>query len=235
MTLFNKDLQKRVEILNRFINTSLEPFYHEYKDHFEALAEIAKLSGDEGEGSTFYRSGTKNELEKKTFVDEFRNKRQGLALFAMSHCRVLEIGFNSGFSSLLMLVSNPELKVVSVDIGHHSYVKPCGEYLKKHFADRFELIIGDSREALPVLFHDDKSFDGYHIDGGHDTNVAETDLCNIINNADNGSVICFDDADFAPLRSMLTLYLLKGSVTRIFDHQNFYLSALNQVFLRVNK
>lgn len=235
MTIFNNLMSTRYEILNGFNHFQNEPFFHFYREHLISLIDIVNNSGDRGEGSLFFRHGHKDkDLDINAFNEEYKLKRQGLALFALSKTRVLEIGFNSGFSALLMLSANPNLQVVCVDIGSHTYAEPCGKYLKKHFGERFSLIIGDSREVLPILFHDDKKFDGYHIDGGHETNIAETDLCNIINNADNGSIICFDDTDYQHLRPMLTLYLLKGSVTNVFDKVP-HLASQNQMFLRVTK
>jgi len=133
-----------------------------------------------------------------------------------------------------MLSANPNLKIVSVDVGYHSYVQPCAKYLKKIFGDRFTLIIGDSREVLPIYFcNNNNNFDGYHIDGSHQESIAETDLCNIINSACDGSIICFDDANFPQLRNIITMYLLQGSVSHIFDPVG--LTSKDQMFLKVDK
>ena len=233
MTMFYNSAKGRYTVLKQFENAYDDPFFTAYKPHLKALLEIVEQSGDAGEGSVFYGFGYKERTADK-LDPEFRDKREGIALFAMSKSRVLEIGFNSGFSSLLMLIANPNLKIVSVDAGYHSYTPACGRYLEKEFGDRFRLVMGDSRELLPILLHNDHDFDGYHIDGGHQEGVAESDLCSIINVAKDGSTICFDDADFPQLRRILTLYLLKGSVSHIFDPAH-HLPSRNQMFLRVNR
>jgi hypothetical protein len=231
--MFYNTSKIRYDILRQFENDQNEPFAHVYKEHISTLLDIVEKSGDEGEGSIFYGYDYKDRTADK-LDPEFKNKRQGIALFAMSKSRVLEVGFNCGFSALLMLIANPNLKIVSVDIGYHSYVPQCAKYLKEVFGDRFTLILGDSREILPMYLFNDNNFDGYHIDGDHREPGAETDLCNVINLARPGSVICFDDADFPQLRNIITLYMLQGSVSHIFD-PSFRLPSKNQMFLRINK
>jgi len=61
---------------------------------------------------------------------------------------VMEIGFNSGFSTLLMLISNPNIKITCYDLGEHKYTIPCYELLKEIFKDRINIIIGDSTKTL---------------------------------------------------------------------------------------
>jgi hypothetical protein len=232
MTLFYDCMKTRYQMLGQFDNHNDEPFFDFYKKHLGELLELIQKTGEELEGNVFYGHHFKNPTPEK-LDPVFKIKRQGLALFSMSKSRVLEIGFNSGFSSLLMLIANPNLKLVSVDAGYHRYSHECARYLEQQFHGRFRFIVGDSREVLPMLFQNDTEFDGYHIDGGHQESIAEADLCNIINNALTGSTICFDDADSIPLRRIISLYLLKGSVSHIYDPTH-YLPSENQMFLRVN-
>ena len=210
-----------------------EPFLHVYREHLSAILAIIQESGEELEGNVFFGHGYANPDANKLDAT-LRKKRNGLALFALSKSQILEVGFNSGFSALLMLTANPNLELVCVDIGYHSYVQPCARYLKTVFGDRFSLLVGDSREVLPLYLGNNNSFDGYHIDGDHKESVAETDLCNIINTGRIGSVICFDDADFPQLRNMITIHLLQGTVSHIFDPK-FHLTSDNQMFLRLDK
>jgi predicted O-methyltransferase YrrM len=105
----------------------------------------------------------------------FLPKRQNIILASQNSKNALEIGFNSGFSALLILIANPTIKLTCVDIGHHRYTIPCFQQLKKDFGDRIELLIGDSREVVPTI---NDTFDLVHIDGGHSLNVAEKDITN---------------------------------------------------------
>jgi spermidine synthase len=122
----------------------------------------------------------------------FLPKRQNIIIVSQKSNKALEIGFNSGFSALLILLSNPTIKLTCVDIGHHRYVIPCFEQLKKDFGDRIELLLGDSREVVPTI--NDK-FDLVHIDGGHSLNVAEKDITNTYNLLNNNAIIVMDDVD----------------------------------------
>ena len=247
MSMYHNILKVRYDILRQFDkwsnsdNSSYnEPFLHVYNEHLSALLKIVQDSGEELEGSIFFTDNSLAMINLNTEVvspqldQSARQKRRGIALFALSKTRVLEVGFNCGFSSLLMLSSNPNLEVVSVDIGYHSYVQPCARYLKKTFGDRFTLIAGDSREVLPIYLCADNNFDGYHIDGDHSASGVEADLCNILNTAKNNSVICFDDADGENVRNIITLYLLQGKISHIFD-PGWQLPSDNQLFVKVNK
>jgi predicted O-methyltransferase YrrM len=138
-------------------------------------------------------------------------------MFAMAHKEVVEIGFNSGFSALLMLTANPELKLTCVDICEHKYTEPCFEYLKTIFQDRITLVKGDSTVVLPEVLQSNKNLTGYIIDGGHGLDVAEQDLQNVIKHANNGAVLCFDDSDFVELRMMLNMYMMSGHLSNFFD------------------
>ena len=80
----------------------------------------------------------------------------------------MEIGFNSGFSTLLMLISNPNIHIFCFDLGEHKYTIPCYEKLKETFGDRINITIGDSTKTLQNI---NDNYDLIHIDGGHSTEV----------------------------------------------------------------
>jgi hypothetical protein len=108
----------------------------------------------------------------------FMNKQKNISLISTKYNSVLEIGFNTGFSALLMLISNPNLKITCVDIGIHPYVLPCYYQLKSVFGDRIELIIGDSTIILPQLIEKSCHYELIHIDGSHEVEIAEKDIIN---------------------------------------------------------
>lgn len=87
---------------------------------------------------------------------------------------ILEIGFNSRFSVLLLLLSShPSVKITCVDINYHKYTMPCFNIIKELFPDRIEIILGSSVDVLPKL---NKKYDLIHIDGCHLTEIAEIDI-----------------------------------------------------------
>lgn len=191
-----------------------EPLFSLYKNNLETLNKIINDVGEPLEGNIFYEHLEEN---KAKLTDRFFPKRAALAMFAMSHDNIVEIGFNSGFSALLMLTANPNLKLTSVDICEHKYTEPCYQYLKSIFEDRITLVKGDSREVLPDVLKGNQDLTGYIIDGGHGLDVAEEDLRNVLKYANKDAVLCFDDSDFVELRMMLNMYMMSGHLINFFD------------------
>jgi hypothetical protein len=105
---------------------------------------------------------------------------------------VLEIGTYMGHSLLIMLLSNPELKITCIDISDE-YTKPAVKILNKYFNNAITFIHNDSLIALKDL---NIKFDFFHIDGLHDENyiTKEFEYCLKLNNSsDNTFKIIFDD------------------------------------------
>lgn len=68
---------------------------------------------------------------------------------------ILEIGFNAGNSSLIFLMANPTCKIYAFDICIHSYVKPCVDYLNRHFGNRVILKLKETAWKLCQNFPND--------------------------------------------------------------------------------
>lgn len=60
-------------------------------------------------------------------TDKFLHKLKNISVFLLNKNikHVMEIGFNAGFSALLMLMSNPNVHITCIDNGEHAYVIPC--------------------------------------------------------------------------------------------------------------
>lgn len=84
---------------------------------------------------------------------------------------VLEIGFNQGGSTLGFLLSDPNVRVTSVDVNYNT---ASVEYLRQTFGDRFTFILADSRELHKIL--PSGTFDFVHIDGNHNDPFVEADV-----------------------------------------------------------
>ena len=119
---------------------------------------------------------------------------------------VMEIGFNAGFSTLLMLLTNPNISISCFDLGQHKYTIPCYEKLKETFGDRINITIGDSTKTLQNV--NDK-YDLIHIDGGHSTSVANCDIINSYRLSKPGTIIIMDDYDFPHLHNLWDSYIKK--------------------------
>jgi predicted O-methyltransferase YrrM len=136
-----------------------------------------------------------------TYTDLFLHKTKNISNIVLpSHIRnVMEIGFNSGFSALLMLLSNPHITLTCVDLGEHRYTYPCFLQLKKTFGNRIRLILGDSTSTLPKH---EGIYDAIHIDGGHSTEVAQSDITHSLRLSRKGTVLIMNDYDFPNLHQL---------------------------------
>lgn len=92
-----------------YINDNLMPIIHN--------------CGELLEGNIFMRHNT-NE-----YTDTFLNKTKNICNLVLNPNikNVMEIGFNSGFSTLLMLLSNSNINITCFDLGKHKYTIPCYE------------------------------------------------------------------------------------------------------------
>ena len=108
---------------------------------------------------------------------------------------VLEIGFNAGHSAEIFLSTNPGIHLTSFDLGEHSYVPVAKEYIDAKFPGRHTLILGDSRKTVPeyVAANRGKFFDVIFIDGGHDYDVARSDMEYCSKLAHRNTIVILDD------------------------------------------
>jgi len=176
----------------------------------EKLMPIINSIGEPLEGNIFMKHHT----SKYTDVDFHINKVNNICIVAMDPNveNVLEIGFNAGFSTLLMLLSNENLKITCVDICSHQYTIPCYEILKTIFGDRIHLIPGDSMKTLPSL--NDK-YDLIHIDGCHEETVAESDILESYRLCKkSGGIMIMDDYNFPILKSLWDKYCDKWQLKK---------------------
>jgi predicted O-methyltransferase YrrM len=124
----------------------------------------------------------------------------------------MEIGFNSGFSALLMLISNPTIKIDCFDLGEHKYTKPCFDKLKETFGDRINITFGDSNVTLKDI---NCKYDLIHIDGGHSTEVATNDIINSYRLSKQGTIIIMDDYDFGNLHTLWDKYIIEYNLKKL--------------------
>ena len=80
---------------------------------------------------------------------------------------------------------------------------PCYNIIKSYFGDRVNLIIGDSTLVVPTI---NDTFDLIHIDGAHDTDVAEKDIINSIALSNDNCILIMDDTDMIDLHILWNKY-----------------------------
>ena len=164
--------------------------------HVKAIEEIITATGDPLEGNSFYYHNSLTRFE------QLLTKQINL-FWAGSQAkrRVLEIGFNAGHSALLFLMAGSEAKDYTFfDLGGHSYIRPCLEYVRKQFSSvEIKYIEGDSTRTLPafVAENSDKkcTYDLVHVDGGHDRDVVLSDVSSAIDLVAPDGLMILDDTN----------------------------------------
>lgn len=199
MTIFLNSI-KDFTITNNIYKTKI--FIDEY------LLPIINNCGELLEGNIFMLHNT------TTYTDMFLNKTKNISNLVLNKNinNVMEIGFNSGFSTLLMLLSNPNMHITCFDLGDHKYTLPCYEKLKEVFGHRINIIFGDSTKTLEN-FQD--NYDLIHIDGGHSTLVAESDIINSYKLSKPGTILIMDDYDFSNLHNLWDNYIIKFNLHKL--------------------
>jgi hypothetical protein len=174
----------------------------------EYLIPIIKNSGVKLEGNIFM---THHTIE---YTDTFLTKAKNISNFVLNPnvTNVMEIGFNAGFSTLLMLMSNPKMRITCFDLGEHAYVLPCYQQIKSTFGDRIDLILGDSTKTLLTATG---KYDLIHIDGGHATEIASSDVIQSYRLSRNGTILIMDDYDFHNLHDMWDRFIIMYDLKKL--------------------
>jgi len=195
--------QLQVSLLQRYTHRQLAADFRRHTQNLIAIVvEECRKNNEQLEGNILFRHQTElNSLTVDSIVDCMRAKRE-LLYTAVGGCRHgVEIGFNCGFSLLLMMLANHDMSFVVFDLFEHSYAPSCFNYLKSVFSDRLAgCIVGDSCQTVPDFAvtrqnntADVTCFDFFHIDGGHSYEIAIADLQNCKSIAGRGAKVVVDD------------------------------------------
>ena len=215
----------KIETMSTFLNSikdvTINNNINEAKKYIDThLLPIIHDCGELLEGNIFMFHHTTN------YTDVFLNKTKNINNMVLNKNikNVMEIGFNSGFSTLLMLLSNKNICVSCFDLGEHKYTIPCYEKLKKTFGDRINITIGDSTQTLQ---HVNNIYYLIHIDGGHSTEVASSDIMNSYKLSKKGTILIMDDYDFPNLHTLWDDYITKYNLKNL--HINVYNSPHHDI------
>jgi predicted O-methyltransferase YrrM len=112
---------------------------------------------------------------------------------------VMEIGFNAGHSAEVFLANNPELTLLSFDLGFHAYGKVAKEYIDTKYPGRHQIIWGDSTKTVPEYINANpgKTFDLIFVDGGHMYDIAAADVASCAALANANTIVAVDDVVFS--------------------------------------
>lgn len=172
------------------------------------LLPIIYNSNEDLEGNIFMLHCTT--VYTDIFIDKVKNISN--LLLNKNIKNVMEIGFNSGFSTLLMLISNQYINISCFDLGNHKYTIPCYENLKKTFGKRINITLGDSRDTLKNI---NNKYDLIHIDGGHLEEIANNDIINSYKLSKKGTIIIMDDYNFDDLHKLWDNYILRYNLKKL--------------------
>lgn len=172
------------------------------------LLPIVVETGEKLEGNIFMKNSN------TTYSPAFMNKAKNISNLVLNKNikNVMEIGFNSGFSTLLMLLSNPTMRMSCFDLGEHEYTRPCYEELKKTFGDRLNITLGDSTKTLPRVTG---TYDLIHIDGGHSPEVATSDIINSYRLSKPRTILIMDDYNFPKLHQIWDDSIIKYKLRNV--------------------
>jgi predicted O-methyltransferase YrrM len=143
-------------------------------------------------GFNFFQEGYSQQVPQQ--VDDL------IKLTNNPNINVMEIGFNAGHSAEVFLQNNKDLTLTSFDLGEHNYVRTAKEYIDYTYPNRHKLILGDSRITVPNYIANNKNtkFDIIFIDGGHNYEIAKSDMENCFHLAHKDTIVAVDDTIFTP-------------------------------------
>ncbi len=148
---------------------------------------------------------------------------------------ILEIGFNGGFSCLLMKMVVPDVNITCVDLNEHKYVMPCFNKLNSDF-NGLNIIPGSSYDVgLPHLIKENKQFDFIHIDGDHRLEGAKKDMELCLKLCHDKTIILFDDTNIQHLDSLCSQYVTAGQLKNYYFDMYLNNQTYKHRFLQVDK
>lgn len=189
LLVFKEYMDKMDGFLSMIKDDTIMDNIKKTKDFIDThLIGIIKNSNELLEGNIFMIHNTTE------YTNVFLNKAKNISNVVLNKeiRKCMEIGFNSGFSALLMLISNPNIHIECFDLGEHSYTMSCYNKIKEFFGDRIDITLGDSGKTLPLV---NDTYQLIHIDGGHATHVASSDIVNAIRLSSSKTVLIMDDYD----------------------------------------
>jgi hypothetical protein len=152
--------------------------------HFEALHGVLEGKWIHGWGSYLFNGQT------YTYQRDTLKKQEALFRVGQASTHILEVGVYVGHSLLILLISNPDLKITCIDIDGR-YSPKVVDYLNTHFGNRITFHLGDAVTIMKTM--DTDSFDAIHIDADHVIPAVTAQFSEATRLAKIGSYVVFDD------------------------------------------
>ena len=184
---------------------------------YYSLRSILQQCGEPPEGNCFYYHESLEEFK------ELQSKRSNILYYAKDAKKICEIGFNAGHSAVLLFESSAkDAHILFFELGNHSYMNPCYQYVKGEYPQTSNLIVGDSRETFLAYICDHPeelgTYDIVHVDGGHEESVFLSDIKNAIKLVKKGGIIIVDDTQIPYIRKWVDDSAKDGSIS-VVEHQ----------------
>ena len=215
--LFKHKIPVMIVFLNRIKDFTINQNINSAKEYIDKnLLPIINTCGEKCEGNIFTLHHTNQFLSKSKNISNL--------VLNKNIKNVMEIGFNSGFSSLLMLLTNPNVTITCFDLGQHGYTKPCFDKLKETFGDRINIVIGDSTKTLTNV---NTVYELIHIDGGRSRDAVISDIKNAYRLSKKGTILIFNEYNFSNLHKLWDRFVTNYNLKKL--HRNLYLSPNHDV------
>ena len=157
---------------------------HDNFHHFIQLYDAVGREHIHGWGSYLF-----NGLEYSYQLETLK-KQEALFRVGQKVSHLLEIGVYLGHSLLILLLSNPTLRITCID-NDARYSPKAVEYLNQHFGNRITFHLGDATEVLKTLpYHE---YDAIHIDADHTQEAVRSHFLHSLPLAKKNAYIVFDD------------------------------------------
>ena len=178
------------------------------KFHFEKIYEVCGHEFDLGCGSYLFDG------KSYKIINDVYKKQILLFNKVKDKSNILEIGTYMAHSLLIMLVSNPKIKITTIDINDR-YAKPATNYLMSEFPDaKIEFIHNNSLNAIKNL---NSRFDFFHVDGSHKNKIItqEFNFIKKLNKTDALEIIFDDDITCQSLvKNIETTFKIEEKISR---------------------
>lgn len=214
--LAGKTREQRVDALMKqsllWNHKDYESYTAEKNMYLNDLQPIILQSNSRLEGNCFYAHETLN-----IYPDLYTKQLNLFWCGKFATSRMCEIGFNAGHSCMLLLLGRQKtpLEMTVFDIGHHSYTKPCFDYIQSKFPHvHFEYVQGDSTLTMPKWIQENPEYEGsydvIHVDGGHSEHCISMDMKHSHRLLKVHGIMIINDTNCPHINQHVDLYLAIG-------------------------